>query len=533
MSKSKGMNIFNSVALPNVKESTFDLSHDLKLSFRMGQLIPTCCIETMPGDRFVIENQNMLRFAPLVAPVMHDIDVHTHYFFVPNRIIWPEFDRWITGDLDVEAPYVDPTLFGEDGIPVGSLADYLGYPTGGYQNAADTTRVKLSPLPVAAYYKVYDEYFRDQNLINEKFADLVPGNNNTEYVDRFIGDPLRRAWEHDYYTASLPFAQKGDAVQVPLVFSENVPVEAIDLTGSASAGVGQFMKASDGTPAPIDQVEQAAGPAPLSRAIWIAGEPVYYNPNGSLVVDIQSDAVDINTLRRALQLQKWLETNARGGTRYTEFVKAHFGVRSSDARLQRPEYIGGQKQKMVISEVLATAQDTTENQPIGEMAGHGISVGGSRRMSYYCEEHGWIIGIISVRPRTAYQQGVHRKFTRFDRLDYPYPLFANIGEQEVLGLEVQKNTNQWNVPFGYVPRYAEMKYENSRVAGAFRDTLAYWHLGRIFEDNFIPLNGEFVECNPRTDIFSVTDENEDHIWSHVFHNVYVRRKLPKFGIPTI
>jgi len=231
-------------------------------------------------------------------------------------------------------------------------------------------------------------------------------------------------------------------------------------------------------------------------------------------------------------LQEWLERNARGGTRYVESILSHFGVKSSDARLQRPEFIGSSKQNMIISEVLSTAENTEANVPVGQMAGHGISVGGGNNFSYRCEEHGIIIGIMSVRPKTAYQQGIHKSFLRLDHLDYAFPTFANIGEQEVLVREVYAASPTPAEIFGYVPRYADYKFLNSRVAGEFKTTLAYWHLGRIFSGN-PRLNEDFIKCDPSTRIFAVTDPEEDHIFAHVFNNVSVNRKLPRFGIPTI
>jgi len=190
------------------------------------------------------------------------------------------------------------------------------------------------------------------------------------------------------------------------------------------------------------------------------------------------------------------------------------------------------KQNMVISEVLATAQDTADNVPVGQMAGHGISAGGGQSFSYRCEEHGYIVGIINVQPVTAYQQGVHRQFSRLDRLDYAWPTFANIGEQEILKQELFAQAAGPKDVFGYVPRYAEYKYMNSRVAGEMRTSLNFWHLGRIFDDAPL-LNAEFIECNPSKRIFAVTAEDENSIFAHIMNKVTVNRKLPRYGIPTI
>jgi len=481
----------------------------------MGELVTTNVIECLPGDRFNINAENMLRMAPLINPVMHKVNVQTEYFFVPTRVVWPEFEKWITGDSTVEAPF-----FQTKDVEVGSIADYMGIPTGHTVNNS-----VISPLAFAAYLKIWDDYYRDQNLQDERFIPVIPGN-NPSYTAVCDIPPLHRAWEHDYFTAALPFAQKGSAVQIPLVDQQNILVE-YDPDTTASQ---KLVNATTGFPV-------TGSPLASDASGNILGGPTSttisdLDPNGTYSVDVQANATDINTLRRAFRLQEWLERNARGGTRYVENILAHFGIKSSDSRLQRPELIGTTRQNMVISEVLATAQSTTDGVAVGSMAGHGISVGGGNSFRYSCEEHGFILGIISVKPQTAYQQGLHRQFTRFDRLDYAWPTFANLGEQEVLKQELYLASNFPKAVFGYVPRYAEYKYLSSRVAGEFRTSLDTYHMGRIFETD-PSLNEEFIECNPTTRIYSVTEPTEDHIWAHVFNNVRVVRKLPRYGIPSI
>jgi len=516
-------NIFNSVLLPAVKSNNFDLSHDIKFSCQMGRIYPTMVLDTIPGDKFRFNSQNMLRFMPLVAPVMHKVDVNSYSFFVPNRILWPEWEEWITRRSDVEAPYIEVSTITE-----GSLMDYLGYPVGTY-----STPLRVSAIPLAAYLKTWNEYFRDQNLQVEYPWQLVPGSNNVGLFtspgqDWNTVSPPRASWKADYFTKALPFAQQGDIVQLPITASENVPV-GFDANGEP----GLFRDATTGGLAGIGNVENAAGPVPYAESLQIGGNPAAYDPNGTLNVDIQSDAVDINTFRWAIKLQEWLERNARGGARYVESILSHFGVRSSDARLQRPEFIGMTSQNMVISEVLATAQNPEAGgAALGQMGGHGISVGGGSMMSHFCEEHGYVISMIVIRPKTAYQQGLHRSLSRFSALDYPWPTFAHLGEQEVKQKEIFAASLTPDDTFGYVPRYAEAKFANSRVAGELQTTLDFWHLGRIFATD-PALNATFIECAPRLDIFAVTDPEEDHIVGHIFHNVNVRRKLPRYGIPSI
>lgn len=527
--------IFEAVRFNKPKQSKFDLSHDLKFSMKMGTLTPTCCIDTLPGDVFKIRPINMLRFLPLVAPVMHEVRVTTDYFFVPNRILWPEWEKFITGgqpgDPVPEHPYLD--LVEGNNCVIGSLGDFLGIPTGTY---GETIRVSSGLFAIAAYLKIWDEYYRDQNLQDERYPDyqLVAGSNPSmiDWIEN--ATLLRRAWEHDYLTSALPFAQKGDAVQIPLTAESNIPVEY----DPNATNRQKWLKASDGeTPAGFGSAEFSPGSGGISVMTDGDSDSVDMDPNGTFTVDVQAGATDINTLRLAFRFQEWLEKNARGGTRYAELMWNHFFQRSSDARLQRPEFIGRQTQKMVISETLATAQDTDANVPVGYMAGHGISVGGGKELTFKCEEHGWIIGLISVIPRTAYSQGIPRKFTRETKLDFAWPTFANIGEQAILRKEVKAVVNAGTVDpndvWGYIPRYAEYKFENSRVAGEMRDTLNFWHLGRELAGNGPSLNASFIECNPSTRIFAVTDPDEDHIVAHVFNQITAIRKLPYFGTPAI
>jgi len=507
-------NLFNSIKLTKPKSNSFDLSHDVKLSTQMGQLTPILTLECVPGDKFNLGCESLVRFAPLIAPVMHRMDVTMHYFFVPNRLVWSNWEKFITDansglvspyifSANFEAQYQNPTQAGT----AGKTADYLGLPTP--PNGSFNTQV--SAIPFAAYQCIYNEYYRDQNLqapINYKLSD---GSNDGSFDRvRELCNLRNRSWEHDYFTASLPFAQKGQAVDIPLgSIDGNVEVFYDNASGTTL----------NGTPASINVQGQPAAD--------ITNDRLYAKTDG---VDIEPTT--INDLRRAYRLQEWLEKNARGGTRYIESILSHFGVRSSDARLQRPEYITGVKTPVVISEVLNTTGEDG-GLPQGNMAGHALSISSGKSGSYYCEEHGYIIGIMSVMPKTAYQQGIPRTFLKNDTLDYYFPSFANIGEQAVEKQELFAYTVNKNDTFGYVPRYAEYKYMPSRVAGEFRTTLDYWHLGRIFatEPN---LNSTFIECTPEqtTRIFAVED-GTDPLYCHVYNKIQAVRPMPKFGTPTI
>ena len=507
-------NLFNSVQLPKVGSNVFDLSHDVKMSFKMGGLYPTCVMECVPGDKVKIGTETMLRFAPLIAPVMHKVNVTTHYFFVPNRILWPNWEQWITGNLNVSPPRMYYSL-----IPVKSLGDYLGFPTQAAFNGLlfpDPNSQTCSPFPLAAYNKIYNEYYRDQNLQTELVDSLVDGDNHGVFSAIAAGQVQQRAWQHDYFTSCLPWAQKGDAV--------TIPIGDVTISYDETAG-GTVFRQLDGTPYTNQNSLSHSDAGGQPRQGSTTG--TRYNVDNSSQLYGTAEAADINSLRRAFRLQEWLERNARGGTRYIESILAHFGVKSSDARLQRPEYLGGSKGKMVISEVLSTAETTL---PVGNMAGHGISVSGGNEFRYSVEEHGWIIGLISVTPDTAYQQGVHRSLLKLDRLDYFWPTFANIGEQEVKNSELYAEGTTIGETFGYVPRYAEYKFLNSRVAGEMRTSLDYWHLGRKFSAK-PNLNGAFIKCDPSTRIFAVEDPTVDNIYGHIFNNIKAIRKMPKYGTP--
>jgi len=507
-------NIFNSIQLKKPKKNFFDLTHDVKLSANMGELTPILTLECVPGDKFDLSCESIIRFAPMVAPVMHRMDVTMHYFFVPNRILWDNWERYITnnGPVGTDVTIVPPRVT-IDSTYAGSqylrFLDYMGVPPIG----SGGTLTKLNALPFAAYQAIWNEYYRDENLIPATDYKLRDGENALSGADVARLMTLRnRAWEHDYFTAALPFAQKGAAVDIPLgQIQDNAPI---------------YRDSSSVTPTTLTGT-------PYSVVVPGSNSPTTSTDLFAATGGLEVEPTTINDLRRAYRLQEWLEKNARGGTRYIESILSHFGVKSSDARLQRPEYICGVKSPVVISEVLNTS-GTVDQLPQGNMAGHGISVSSGKSGSYYCEEHGYIIGIMSVMPKTAYQQGIPRTFLKLDPLDFFWPSFANIGEQEVQVQELYAYTNNQNDTFGYVPRYAEYKYMPSRVAGDFRTSLDYWHLGRIFASE-PTLSQEFVECTPEDTnrIFAVTDPEAQKLYCHVLNKIKAVRPMPKYGTPTI
>lgn len=500
--------IFERVSLRKPKYSGFDLSHEKKLSCKMGNLIPILCQEIVPGDSFKVNTEVMIRFAPMLAPVMHRINVFVHYFFVPNRLLFSEWEDFIIGgQAGDQFPTMAAVVLDADAgnRARGSLADYLGVPT---EEAAAATGDLLTvlALPFRAYQACYNDYFRDLNLRAE--MDIL----NLSNADAI---KLRaRRWEKDYFTSALPWPQRGDDVLVPVEVRGDTIREAGDVIPTAPGSV-EFDTGG--------QLEDVAGTD----------------------LELVSDNVSltVNALRTVTALQRWLEKQARGGYRYIETILSHFGVRSSDARLQRVEYLGGGRNPVIISEVLNTSATATE--PQGDMAGHGIAAGKVNSFSRRFEEHGLVMGIMSVMPRTAYMQGVPRMFFRGleqglhvnSREDYYWPEFANLGEQAIENHELfyDPNDDVYNFgTFGYQQRYAEYKYACDTVHGDFRSSLDFWHLARIFSSQPV-LNDAFVGATPdniTNRIFAVQD-GTDTLWCQVYNSVRARRPMPYFSNPSL
>lgn len=503
--------IFEQVPAAKVSTNSFDLSHDHKLTTDMGRLTPILCQEVIPGDTWDITTECLIRFAPLLSPIMHRVDVTVHYFFVPNRIVWAGWEDFITGNGEPAFPFLADYV-----STASSLSDYLGVPNA----LIDTVRGSASAIPFAGYHKIFNEYYRDENLVPQAVTgDLTNGSNpSASYISI-----RNRAWRKDYFTAALPFAQKGPAVLLPLTFSD-VNVIYNDVFTPVSAPI-------TGNPPAIGSL-QGTGAPPTNSIKDATGVPMKITPPAVADTSALTGNTTINEFRRALRLQEWLERNARGGTRYIESMMSHFGVKSSDKRLQRPEFIGGFKEPVVISEVLQTSA-TEASTPLAQNAGHGISVGGGKRQRYYAEEHGYIFAIMSIMPQTAYSQGLPKHFSKRSRFDFFWPSFANLGEQEITNRELFYSGDGLNSDtFGYTPRYAEYKYVPSQVSGAFNASLTYWHLGRIFASR-PNLNETFIQSDPSKRIFAVTSPSVDSLYCHTYHRIRARRKMPIFGVPSI
>ncbi len=522
------MSIFNEIKVNRPKTNTFNLSHDRKMSMNMGILTPTLVMDVLPGDKINLSSSQMLRFAPMIAPVMHRIDVFQHFFFVPNRLLWSNWENFITGGEDGLNNSVFPYIeLAQKDTFAGSLPDYLGIPF-----IDNNTQSEVSALPFAAYHKIYNEFFRDQNLIAKTDTELVDGLQGSTMTEGLI--PIkRRAWQHDYFTSALPFTQKGPEATIPIGTTADIVYD--------SDGASTFLRNQNGTmPLPQNDydLKSANGGGDTVMVGTKSGQAtqgISVDISGQHYVDLSSaNASSINDLRQAFRLQEWLERNARGGSRYIEVIKSHFGVTSSDSRLQRPEYLGGGKSPVTISEVLQTSESgvaSTDPTPQGNMAGHGINVGKSNGFNYYSQEHGYIIGVMSIMPKTAYYQGIPKHFKKFDKFDYYFPSFAHLGEQPIMQEEIFRTGGvQDDEVFGYTPRYAEYKHMFSSVHGEFRSTLLYWHLARKF-DTKPELNAEFINCVPSKRIFAVEDPGDETIYAHIYHDLKAKRLMPYFGTP--
>lgn len=538
-------NIFDSIKLKRPRRNVFNLSYENKLTVNAGELIPIMCKPVVPGDKFRVNTEMLVRLAPLVAPMMHRVDVFTHYFFVPNRLVWDQWEDFITKGVDGSNAPVFPTLslpsvvntnFAHQAWGDGSLWDYLGLPslnqigqavfqTQSPNGVKAPIGYKVSALPFRAYHLIYDEYYRDQNLTSAvnlptSSGDLAASAGSGYYILH------RRAWEKDYFTSALPWVQRGPEVTVPVQGTG----ENLDITLKNKAADQYFVSSSDSRP--TGSLEVVNGVLFANHESSSTSVGAYLSPD-NFQVNVDELGVNVNDLRTSSALQRWFERNARSGSRYIEQILSHFGVRSSDARLQRPQFLGGGRTPISVSEVLQTSA-TDSVSPQANMAGHGISAGVNHGFTRYFEEHGYIMGIMSIRPRTGYQQGVPKDFRKFDNMDFYFPEFAHLGEQEIKNEELYLNPNDVDNEgtFGYTPRYAEYKYSQNEAHGDFRGDMAYWHLNRIFTAK-PNLNTTFVECNPSNRVFATAETSDDKYWVQIYQDIKALRLMPKYGTPIL
>lgn len=542
----------------------------------MGKLYPIICKEMLPGDRFRVRTDSLVRTMPLSSPAFGRLRMYIHYFFVPNRLVWDHWEDFITGGESGEDTHVPPyvqwsDLAGGDFqarsksnsagnwtyTPEDGLVAAFGLPVQPYagSNIAEagvangiSTTTPVSALPFRGYRLIWNEYYRDQNVDDElpiatdkdgKY--LIDGIGDAAFKDSIFGDLLSRRWLKDYFTSALPTPQRGPDVQLPIV-GEGGTIQAdgpLKLmiqnqgTGSTTSpssvftpdlnvglgnttGIGISSSVNDQFP-----VEQNHTDLMYASGLTTAG--------GSVV------AATINDLRRAIALQRFYEISARAGSRYIETIMGHFHVRSSDARLQRPEYLGGGVTNIDIGEVLQTSA-TDGTSPQGNMAGRGFGVGRSNQCTYRAEEHGYLFGIMSIIPEPYYYQGIDKEWTRQSRVDYYWPSFAHLGEQEIDKSELSVGTpdgetDTYGKLFGYAPRYAEYKFSKNIITGLLRGSLANWTFARKISDP--NLNAAFLEVPQVNNPFAVQDEETDKFIIWFSNDIRALRPMPFFGTPSI
>lgn len=532
-------NFFTSVPAPRVPKNSFDLSHEVKMSGKFGFLYPVLLLETMPNDTITDQIVTFLRAAPMLAPIMHQVKIKLDAFFVPFRIlngeVWEEFS---TGGQDgvtaVVPPYFTPAgvkaAIGagwEDVFIKGTLWDYFGGPVlEGAPPAAASTE-QLSLYPYLAYQKIWNDWFRDPNLSTELEWDIDMQGDQSVLFSTLGGTQLyelrSRGWERESYTAALPWPQRGAEVLVPMETTGSLVRSTVTgLPATASKDVG------------IDPL--VAG----RLAFGDSFNPAVNSEAAELVMT--NSSITINDLRASFAMQRWMEINARSGGRYIEQIKGQYDQQVPDYRLQRAEYIGGGRATMTISEVLSTADTATV--PVGDMAGHGVSVGKNNRFSYHCQEHGFVMVILSVVPTPAYMQGLPKLWSKKNRFDdLAFPVLANLGEQEVKSKEVYFSFDATdddgnNELWGYNPRYYQYKFLQDRVSGDFRDTLLFWHLSRKFvarpvlDETFLTVIDETDDEEPLSRIFAVQD-GTDYFWMQIFHKMHAKRPMSYYGVPTL
>lgn len=546
--KSVMKHLFSQIPKAQISRSVFDRSHGWKSTFDSGYLVPFLVDEVLPGDSYKVKFNFLARLSTPIVPTMDNLFLDTFYFFVPYRLLWKHWEEF-NGEQKypgASTDYLVPqtTAPADNGFAVGSLEDYFGLPTG-------VKGIKANELAARAYALIWNEWFRDENLQNpinlSTYAEIstASGLDDVGLGDAgFIGEHklLRRGKRHDYFTSALPWPQKGPGVEIGLAGTAQVTS-----TPHTFAGDDWLRLTSTNTNTMHAGIRDSHGRTNDVFFGALDEDPVKYNNVGlkidpsvfNLTADMsQTTSATINSLRQAFQVQKLYERDARGGTRYTEILRSHFGVISPDSRLQRPEYLGGSESPVIINPVVQNSAtgSTGAETPQGNLAAYGLASSTSAKHGFTKSfvEHGIIIGLLNVRADLTYQQGIPRMFSRRTRFDFYWPVLAHLGEQAILNKEIYaQGTSADDDVFGYQERYAEYRYFPSMITGKLRSTdpqsLDVWHLSQKF-DSLPTLSAQFIQDNPPVSrILAVQDEPQFIIDSYV--EMKCARPMPVYGVP--
>lgn len=483
------------------KRTPHDLSHTRLITMQGGMVMPVGCIEVLPGDDISHSVHSLVRATPQNAPIMQPTQICTESYFVPNRLVNPDWEAWIAGE---DVPYL--TLDINDGNAGDDrLAEALGV---GQVQSSDDLSFSINPTAMRAYNLIINTYFLDQDLQTP-----LP------VLEAEAGDfDIRRcAWPRDAYTTARLYAQKGDAVTIPI--GGTAPVTITDAT-RITGGVG--------APQDLGNLRVLnANDAMLSTNAAAAAGDVQLTGNADLS---SATSVPVTDLRFALKLQQLRERRMRYGSRYEDILLSDFGQSSLDSRLQQPEYLGGGRQRINWSEVLNTA--SADSGTVGEMFGHGIGSTRSNRYRYQCQEHGYVITVMYIRPASLYTTVTPRHFFKFQPEDYFFRDFEHVGQQPILLKEIYPGDNDSQLTvFGYQDRYREYREQPNQVSREFATTLNFYHFGRIFGNTAPALNSSFITCTPTNRVFADTSDSTDKYWCHVNHNLFARRVVSRNATP--